>query len=64
MDTQRHKPSRGLTLEEVRIPLHRAGFGNPCQWRGAVACPLNGTPLCRITGKGSVFYRREDADTP
>lgn len=24
----------------------------------------NGAPLCRITGKGSVFYRREDADTP
>ena len=23
----------------------------------------NGAPLCRITGKGSVFYRREDADT-
>ena len=21
------------------------------------------SPLCRITGKGSVFYRREDADT-
>ena len=21
-------------------------------------------PLCRITGRGSVFYRREDADTP
>ena len=21
-------------------------------------------PLCRITGKGSVFYRREDVDTP
>ena len=24
----------------------------------------NGAPLCRITGKGSVFYRREDVDTP
>ena len=24
----------------------------------------NGTPHCRITGKGSVFYRREDVDTP
>ena len=24
----------------------------------------DGAPLCRITGKGSVFYRREDADTP
>ena len=24
----------------------------------------NGAPLCRITGKGSVFYRRENADMP
>lgn len=24
----------------------------------------NGAPLCRITGKGSVFYRREDVGTP
>ena len=51
-------------LEEVCISLHRAGFETkppedcqlPIQW--------NDAPLCRITSKGSVFYRREDADTP
>ena len=37
----------------------------PCRWRES-SCLSFGTvhPLCRITGKGSVFYRREDADTP
>ena len=51
-------------LEEVCISLHRAGFETkppedcqlPIQW--------NDAPLCRITGKGSVYYRWEDADTP
>ena len=51
-------------LEEVRSSLHRVGFETkppedcqlPIQW--------NDAPLCSITGKGSVFYRREDADTP
>ena len=51
-------------LEEISISLHRVGFETkppedcqlPIQW--------NNAPLCRITGKGSVFYRREDADTP
>ena len=50
-------------LEEVRSSLHRVGFETkppedcqlPIQW--------NDAPLCSITGKGSVFYRREDADT-
>ena len=63
MDTQ--NTSRQLRyLEEVRIPLHRAGFETlPLE---GVQLPVlwNGAPLCRITGKGSVFYRREDADTP
>ena len=37
----------------------------PCQLEGEqLPVHWNGTPLCRITGKGSVFYRREDADTP
>ena len=63
MDTQ--NTSRQLRyLEEVRIPLHRAGFG-PLPVEGEQLPVLwNGTPLCRITGKGSVFYRRQDVDTP
>ena len=63
MDTQ--NTSRQLRyLEEVRIPLHRAGFGTLPVEGEQLPVHWNGTPLCRITGKGSVFYRREDADTP
>ena len=63
MDTQ--NTSRQLRyLEEVRIPLHRAGFGTLPLEGDQLPVHWNGTPLCRITGKGSVFYRREDADTP
>ena len=63
MDTQ--NTSRQLHyLEEVRIPLHRAGFGILPGEGEQLPVLWNGAPLCRITGKGSVFYRREDADTP
>ncbi len=63
MDTQ--NTNRQLRyLEEVRIPLHRAGFGTLLVEGEQLPVLWNGTPLCRITGKGSVFYRREDADTP
>ena len=63
MDTQ--NTSRQLRyLEEVRIPLHRAGFGTLPLEGEQLPALWNGAPLCRITGKGSVFYRREDADTP
>ena len=63
MDNQ--NTSRQLRyLEEVRIPLHRAGFGTLPVEGEQLPVLWNGTPLCRITGKGSVFYRREDADTP
>ena len=63
MDTQ--NTSRQLRyLEEVRIPLHRAGFGILPVEGEQLPVLWNGAPLCRITGKGSVFYRREDADTP
>ena len=63
MDTQ--NTSRQFRyLEEVRIPLHRAGFGTLPLEGEQLPVHWNGTPLCRITGKGSVFYRREDADTP
>ena len=51
-------------LEEVRIPLHRAGFGTLPVEGEQLPVLWNGTPLCRITGKGSVFYRRQDVDTP
>ena len=63
MDTQ--NTSRQLRyLEEVRIPLQRAGFGTLPVEGEQLPVLWNGAPLCRITGKGSVFYRREDADTP
>ena len=63
MDTQ--NTSRQLRyLEEVRIPLHRAGFGTLPVEGEQLPVLWNGTPLCRITGKGSVFYRRQDVDTP
>ena len=63
MDTQ--NTSRQLHyLEEVRIPLHRAGFETLPLEGEQLPVLCNGAPLCRITGKGSVFYRREDADTP
>ena len=63
MDTQ--NTSRQLRyLEEVRIPLHRAGFETLPVEGEQLPVLWNGAPLCRITGKGSVFYRREDADTP
>ena len=63
MDTQ--NTNRQLRyLEEVRIPLHRAGFGTLPVEGEQLPVLWNGAPLCRITGKGSVFYRREDADTP
>ena len=63
MDNQ--NTSRQLRyLEEVRTPLHRAGFGTLPVEGEQLPVLWNGTPLCRITGKGSVFYRREDADTP
>ena len=63
MDTQ--NTSRQLRyLEEVRTPLHRAGFGTLPVEGEQLPVLWNDAPLCRITGKGSVFYRREDVDTP
>ena len=63
MDTQ--NTSRQLRyLEEVRIPLHRAGFGTLPLEGAQLPVLWNGAPLCRITGKGSVLYRREDVGTP
>ena len=63
MDTQ--NANRQLRyLEEVRNPLHRAGFETLPLEGAQLPVLWNGAPLCRITGKGSVFYRRENADTP
>ena len=63
MDTQ--NTSRQLRyLEEVRIPLHRAGFETQPLEDSQMPVYWNGAQLCRITGKGSVFYRREDVSTP
>lgn len=63
MDTQ--NTSRQLRyLEEVRIPLQRAGFETLPLEGAQLPVYWNGVSLCRITGKGSVFYRREDVNTP
>ena len=51
-------------LEEICVRLHRAGFETQPLEDSQLPVYWNGAPLCRITGKGSVFYRREDADTP
>ena len=50
-------------LEEICVRLHRAGFETQPLEDSQMPVYWNGVPLCRITGKGSVFYRREDADT-
>ena len=50
MDTQ--NTSRQLRyLEEVRIPLHRAGFETLPLEGAQLPVLWNGAPLCRITGK-------------
>ena len=51
-------------LEEICVRLHRAGFETQPLEDSQMPVYWNGVPLCRITGKGSVFYRRKDADTP
>ena len=62
MDTQ--NTSRQLRyLEEVRIPLHRAGFGTLPVEGEQLPVLWNDAPLCRITGKGSVLYRQENVDS-
>ena len=51
-------------LEEISISLHRAGFETKPPEDCQLPILWNDAPLCRITGKGSVFYRRENADMP
>ena len=51
-------------LEETAIRLRQNGFTvEPIEDHHLPVCWEKGR-LCRISGKGSVFYRREDADTP
>ena len=51
-------------LEETATRLRQNGFTvEPIEDHHLPVCWEKGR-LCRITGKGSVFYRREDADTP
>ena len=51
-------------LEETAIRLRQNGFTvEPIEDHHLPVCWEKGR-LCRITGKGSVFYRREGADTP
>ena len=60
----RNTEQQNRYLEEVCTCLHRAGFETQPLEDSQMPVYWNGVPLCRITGKGSVFYRREDADTP
>ena len=51
-------------LEETAIRLRQNGFTvEPIEDQHLPVCWEKGR-LCRVSGKGSVFYRREDADTP
>ena len=51
-------------LEETAIRLRQNGFTvEPLEDHHLPVCWEKGR-LCRITGKGSVYYRREDTDTP
>ena len=51
-------------LEEISISLHRVGFETKSLEDCERSILWNNAPLCRITGRGSVFYQREDVDTP
>ena len=51
------------TLKKSVFPCTVLGFGTLPLEGAQLPVLWNGAPLCRITGKGSVFYRREDADT-
>lgn len=51
-------------LGEVCTCLYRAGFETTQIEDSQIPVEWNDAPLCRITGKGSVFYRREDVNIP
>ena len=50
-------------LGEVCACLHRAGLETTQIEDSQLLVEWNGTPPCRITGKGSVLCRREDVNT-
>ena len=59
-----NEPAQLRFLEETAIRLRQNGFTvEPIEDHHLPVCWEKGR-LCRITGRGSVFYRREDADTP
>ena len=59
-----NEPAQLRFLEETAIRLRQNGFTvEPIEDHHLPVCWEKGR-LCRITGKGSVFYRREDVDTP
>ena len=59
-----NEPAQLRFLEETAIRLRQNGFTvEPIEDHHLPVCWEKGR-LCRISGKGSVFYRREDADTP
>ena len=60
----RNTEQQNRYLEEVCTCLHRAGFETQPLDDSQMPVYWNGVPLCRITGKGSVFYWREDVSTP
>jgi len=51
-------------LGEVCTCLYRAGVETTQIEDSQIPVEWNDAPLCRITGKGSVFYRREDVNMP
>ena len=59
-----NEPAQLRFLEETAIRLRQNGFTvEPIEDHHLPVCWEKGR-LCRITGKGSVYYRREDTDTP
>ena len=59
-----NEPAQLRFLEETAIRLRQNGFTvEPIEDHHLPVCWEKGR-LCRITGKGSVFYRRQDVDTP
>jgi hypothetical protein len=63
MDSQ-NETAQLRYLEETSIRLRRMDFGTMPAEDQQLPVKWNGSDLCRITGNGSVYYRREDADTP
>ena len=63
MDSQ-NETAQLRYLEETSIRLRRMDFETMPAEDQQLPVKWNGSDLCRITGKGSVYYRREDTDTP